>query len=161
MSKKLYRSEKNKVIARVCAGLADYFDMDVTLVRIIFVLIVLAGGSGVLIYIILWIIFPVDPVEGKEIKPGSKEAVDQFANEVKGKAEEIKEAFSKDEKGREECGTYEEKNKTERKVWPAIILLLVGVFFLAANFAPWFNWNKLWPLIIIFVGLVLIFRRRN
>ena len=161
MSKTLYRSEKNKIIAGVCAGLADYFDMDVTLVRIIFALIVLAGGSGVLIYIILWIIFPVNPVEGRDIKPGSKEAIDQFANEVRGKAEEIKEAFSKDEKGGEGCCAPEEKKKIERRVWPAIILLLVGVFFLAANFAPWFNWNKLWPLIIIFVGLVLIFRRRN
>lgn len=160
MDKKLYRSNKDKIIAGVCAGLAEYFDLDVTLVRIIFVVIVLAGGAGVLAYIILWILVPVNPGEGKFIKAGSKEAVDQFASEVKGKAEEIKDAFSKDEKGNEECCTPEEKKKTERRVWPAIILLVIGVFFLTANFTSWFTWEKLWPVLLILLALVMLFRRR-
>lgn len=58
MDKKLYRSETNKQIAGVCAGLAEYFDVDVTLVRIAFVVMMLMGGPGFLIYVVLWFVIP-------------------------------------------------------------------------------------------------------
>ncbi|GAB5492011.1 MAG: hypothetical protein Phog2KO_22260 [Phototrophicaceae bacterium] len=58
MAKKLHRSESNEKIAGVCAGLADYFDVDVTLVRIAFVALALMGGPGILLYIILWLVLP-------------------------------------------------------------------------------------------------------
>lgn len=58
MDKKLYRSETNKQIAGVCAGLAEYFDVDVTLVRIAFVVMMLMGGPGFLIYLVLWFVMP-------------------------------------------------------------------------------------------------------
>jgi phage shock protein PspC (stress-responsive transcriptional regulator) len=56
--KKLTRSKNNAFIAGVCAGLGEFFNLDPTLVRIIFVLFTLLGGSGVLLYIILWLIIP-------------------------------------------------------------------------------------------------------
>ena len=58
MQKKLYRSESNEKIAGVCAGLAEYFDVDVTLVRIAFVALSLIGGPGIMLYIILWLVLP-------------------------------------------------------------------------------------------------------
>jgi phage shock protein C len=58
MAKKLLRNESNKMIAGVCSGLADYFGVDATLVRIIFVVATVAFGIGVLPYIILWIVIP-------------------------------------------------------------------------------------------------------
>ena len=58
MQKKLYRIEADKKVAGVCTGLADYFDVDVTLVRIAFAVATLAGGPGVLIYAVLWWIMP-------------------------------------------------------------------------------------------------------
>lgn len=57
-SKKLYRSATNRSIAGVCGGLAEYFNVDTTLVRLAFVLFALAGGPGVLLYIILWVVMP-------------------------------------------------------------------------------------------------------
>lgn len=60
-AKKLYRSSTDKKIAGVCGGLAEYFDMDPTLMRILWVVFVLAGGSGILAYIIAWIIMPERP----------------------------------------------------------------------------------------------------
>lgn len=56
--KKLKRSSKNRVIGGVCAGLADYFNIDVVLVRAIFLASVLFGGVGLGLYLILWIIAP-------------------------------------------------------------------------------------------------------
>ena len=62
--KKLYRSVANKKIAGVCAGFAEYLDVDVTLVRLAAVLAVVFGGSGVLAYIIAWIVVPEEPYPG-------------------------------------------------------------------------------------------------
>ena len=58
MEKKFYLSTKNKKKAGVCGGLAEYFGLDATLVRIIFVLFTLAGGSGVLAYLVIWLVAP-------------------------------------------------------------------------------------------------------
>lgn len=56
--KKLYRDIDNKVFAGVCAGLAAYFQIDVTIIRVIFVVVFILGGSALLAYIILWVIMP-------------------------------------------------------------------------------------------------------
>lgn len=57
MSKSLRRSS-NSMIAGVCGGVANYFDIDPTVVRILWVLFVLLGCSGVLVYVIMWILMP-------------------------------------------------------------------------------------------------------
>ena len=58
MDRKLYRAEEDKMIAGVCAGLAEYFAIDPTLVRLAWVLFCALGGSGVLAYIICALIIP-------------------------------------------------------------------------------------------------------
>ena len=58
MSKKLYRSSTNKMIAGVCGGIAEHFDMDPTIVRLIWVVAVFGAGFGVLAYLVAWIIVP-------------------------------------------------------------------------------------------------------
>ena len=64
MEKRLYRDESDKILAGVSSGLAEYFEMDVTWVRIIFVFAAVFGFSGVIIYIILWIVVPPKPFIG-------------------------------------------------------------------------------------------------
>ena len=59
--KKLYRSNSEKIIAGVCGGVAKYFDMDPTIVRLIFVALALLGGPGILLYIIMLLVVPVEP----------------------------------------------------------------------------------------------------
>ena len=56
--KRLYKSENNKMIAGVCGGIAEYFDIDPTPVRLGFVVFSLAGGSGVLAYLIAAVVIP-------------------------------------------------------------------------------------------------------
>jgi phage shock protein C len=60
-SQRLFRSRTNKVFAGVCGGLAEYFDVDPIIIRIIFVLMVLFGGSGILLYIAAIFIVPLKP----------------------------------------------------------------------------------------------------
>lgn len=59
--KRLYRSRKDNMIAGVCGGLANYFNVDPTWVRLIFILLFFLGGSALLIYIIMWLIVPLAP----------------------------------------------------------------------------------------------------
>ncbi len=61
MEKKLRRSRSQKMIAGVCAGLADYFGLDATLLRVVYALLtVFTAFAGVLVYLILWLIIPYD-----------------------------------------------------------------------------------------------------
>ena len=63
MSKnKLYRSRSEVMLGGVCGGLADFFGLDVTVIRVIFVVMAILGGHGVLIYLLLWIIAPQEPL---------------------------------------------------------------------------------------------------
>ena len=59
--KRLMRSSTDKKIGGVCAGLADYFDLDPTIVRVVWLLAIFFGGTGLLIYFILWIALPLAP----------------------------------------------------------------------------------------------------
>ena len=61
-SRKLFRSSTEKMLGGVCGGLGKYFNVDPTLVRLVFVVATLLGGPGLLIYVILWIITPREPV---------------------------------------------------------------------------------------------------
>lgn len=59
--KRLYRSGKEKILAGVCGGIAEYFNVDPTIIRILWVLFSLGYGSGILAYIIAWFIVPKNP----------------------------------------------------------------------------------------------------
>ncbi|MDI9414054.1 MAG: PspC domain-containing protein [Bacillota bacterium] len=61
MAKKVYRSRRDKKIAGVCGGLAEYFNVDPTIIRLIWVILFFAYGLGLIPYIICWIIIPEDP----------------------------------------------------------------------------------------------------
>lgn len=62
--KKLYRDTETKLIVGVCAGIAEYFDLDVSLVRIGVVILGLAGGSAILAYLVAMFVIPPKPTNG-------------------------------------------------------------------------------------------------
>jgi phage shock protein C len=59
--RKLYRSKSNRQVAGVCGGLAEYFNLDPTLIRVLFIILAVLGGSGVILYVAMWIIVPKQP----------------------------------------------------------------------------------------------------
>jgi phage shock protein C len=59
MANRLQRSRNEKVIGGVCGGLAEYFNVDPVLVRVLFAVVTLMGGAGVLLYLILWVVVPL------------------------------------------------------------------------------------------------------
>ena len=61
-TKKLYRSRTERMIGGVCGGLGEYFDIDPTIVRLVFVIFALAGGPGLIAYLILLVVVPEEPM---------------------------------------------------------------------------------------------------
>jgi phage shock protein PspC (stress-responsive transcriptional regulator) len=66
-TKRLFRMRVGRVVAGVCAGLAAYFGIDPTLVRLAFALFTIFGGAGVLLYLVAWIVIPEDDGDGSSI----------------------------------------------------------------------------------------------
>ena len=57
-TRKLYRSRTNRQVAGVCGGLAEYFKVDATMIRVLVVLLAVLGGAGLVLYVAMWIIVP-------------------------------------------------------------------------------------------------------
>jgi phage shock protein C len=71
--RRLYRSRKDRMIGGVCGGLGEYLNVDPTLVRLLFVLFALTGGSGVLAYLIMLVVIPEEPWEKEAAAPTEEE----------------------------------------------------------------------------------------
>ena len=72
-SKKLYRSRTDRMAAGVCGGLGKYLGIDPTLVRLVFVLLLLFGvGSGLLVYLVMMIVMPLEPEALADIRSSSE-----------------------------------------------------------------------------------------
>jgi len=143
-TKRLYRSEKDRMIAGVCGGLGEYFKIDPVLIRLAFVLVTLAGGAGIIAYIILWIVIPS---ESSVMKPG-EDVIKENAQELKVKAE----TFAK------EAEKIADSGSAERIV--GLVMVIMGFIFLFGMFGGWV-WNfiwKLWPFAIIIPGLLILFK---
>jgi len=78
--RRLYRSRRDRVIGGVCGGLADYLNVDVTIIRIIWLLAVLFGGGGLVAYLIAWIIVPGEP--GTFLPSGEDDAADAASRQT-------------------------------------------------------------------------------
>ena len=139
---RLYRSETDKVIGGVAGGLGDYFGVDSTLIRLIFVLLTIFGGSGVLLYFILWLVMPSE----SQVMPGN-EHIRRNAQEIRSKAESFANSFR---------GT---SRRNDTRFWGGIIVITLGLMFLLDNFGIRFNFGHLWPLWLIVLGLVILMRK--
>lgn len=126
----------------VCAGIADYFDMDVTLLRVMFVVLTLLSGGGLLIlYLALALIMPVGDV------PVSTKSA---ATEVNDK--ETAAGMDKN---------YHNGGNTRNFV--GLGLILFGVWLLLGQFFPTFfllRWEFIWPILIILLGVLVAIKRR-
>ena len=61
-TRRLYRSRTDRKLAGVCGGLAQYLNTDPTLIRVLFVVLALLGGPGLVIYLLMWILVPEEPL---------------------------------------------------------------------------------------------------
>lgn len=148
MTDRLYRSGVDKKLGGVCGGLADYFDIDATLIRLIALITFFMGGTGLLVYLIAWIVIPLNPADQIGIHPRGvgdeiRSSVQDFSSNAQGFAEDLR-------------STQPEN----RKKYVGIALIVLGFFFLLDRWVPhFFNWGKMWPLLLIIIGMGIIWRR--
>lgn len=150
MYKKLYRSVTDKMIGGVCGGLAEYFEIDPVLVRLIFVLAVIFGGSGILAYIILWIIVPQKPYI---ITPFNTEKT----KEDDDTSSEEKKSYNPEFQIRGEF----KNTKNNKTIFAGAFLIVLGGIFLLDNFLPHFHFGDFWPLILIGLGIAIILNAKD
>lgn len=180
MEKKLFRNEHDKMIAGVASGLADYMQVEVTIVRLLFALsaIFMAGG-GLVAYIIMWIIVPVnnDPAakfskfndyfnKNNPNTPPFGNA-DPFAGPVGSGntnwTQPVSDAQKTPFETQANFGKLNKPNDTGRTIG-GLVLLVIGCFFLMRelDFIPdWFRFRNFWPVIFIVLGISIIAKSKR
>jgi phage shock protein PspC (stress-responsive transcriptional regulator) len=152
--KRFYRNTSDKKIAGVASGLADYFDLDPLLIRLIFIILALAGGGGVLIYIILWIVTPERPFE-----------MNQTQNNPTMENQQSSHGDQKPPEQTRQNKPVPPEQKTRGNLIGGLVLITLGILFLADEFIPNINFGDLWPIILIVIGAGLLInsfgRRRS
>lgn len=156
MDRRLYRSETDRVIWGVCGGMAKYFDIDPTIIRIIAVLSILFDGAGIIAYIILAIVIPSEKSRAAEPKDAVKENIEELKTSADNFGKEVRETFSA-------SSPQSRPELRNRRVWLGIILIAIGVVIVLTNFNIfwWFQWKYLWPVMLIIIGALVIFGTRK
>ena len=159
MDKRLYRSRSNRMIWGVCGGLAKYFDIDPTIVRLIAVLSIFLGGFGILAYIILALVVPLESSKATEPGDTIRENVEEMKETASKLGSELRSAFTT-EKGTPSVASTSDHRSLSIL---GIILIIFGVIFLLGSFNLfwWFKWRFLWPLIIVAIGVLIIWSSRK
>jgi phage shock protein C len=178
MNKKLYRDEYHKVLGGVCSGLAEYFEMDVTVVRLLFAFTFFIMGVGFIPYIILWIVLPkkgytfnnynnptvdytVPPQQpGGEAnttppqQPGNNPYTNTpytntpFTNSPFTNTPFTNSPFS------HPTGNVHVKHKSNAGIIVGVVLIIIGAAVLIDNYdlIPNFDFDRLWPVVLVVIG---------
>lgn len=151
--KRLLRNTKNKLIAGVAAGIADYFDLDPNVIRFLFIVLTAFGGSGILMYLLLWLLLPSDMSEANDSRDTVKENVQQMKDAVRGFTDQIK--------NEQPHAMNEKKGKSQQYL--GSILVILGILFLLKNLGliDLYLIQKFWPVLIIFLGVALVSQNEN
>jgi phage shock protein PspC (stress-responsive transcriptional regulator) len=165
MDRKLYRDEYHRKIAGVCAGLAEYFNVDVAIVRVIFVLALIFHGGGLLVYIIFWIVLPKKPlfinpnVDYRVPPQNPADSGNQFAG------------TSYTNPGTSFSNQPFPNEPFHNQPYPAprnttslvaivfgVVLIMIGGSILLNDFdiLPDWDFERLWPVILIVVGCAIM-----
>lgn len=163
MASKLYRSRDDRMLFGVCGGLAKYLGMDSTLVRVIMALLALAGGVGILLYIILAFLMPLEGSGRTEPRDVVVDNVVEIRDTAEDIGKGIKEAFTTGKSSTASEDTA--RLQARRRNAFGIVLIIIGGLFLLGTFGvlSWLRWAVLWPLALIAIGLFILFgvtRRR-
>jgi phage shock protein C len=148
--RRLYKSATDHVIGGVAGGVAEYLDVDPSLVRVFWVLLALiTGGVFLVIYIVMWIVVPLAPhapegaasPDGEPAQPGGAAPSGWNAN------------------------PRPMRRSSGGGSWIlGLILITVGLYFLAREYLTWLDLHRLWPLSLVALGILLLViavRRRD
>ena len=140
MNRRLYRCRDNRMIAGVASGTAEFFGLDPSLVRILWLVSIVFGGFTILLYIAMAIIVPLEPLSAAAAAARAAAAA----------------------AGVEPAGHLHRRGEGRLLTFLGVILLLIGGLALVDMFAPgWATWRQLWPLLFVGAGAFLVFNSRG
>ena len=183
MEKRLFRNENDKVIAGVSSGVATYMEVDVTIIRLLFVLSsIFLMGTGILVYIVMWIVVPVnynpaarfgkfnDFFKSQQTTGTSYEEPAGFAPAGNPTTESApnwsSSTFSESDFKKTNPTDYKfiKKNSDTGRTIGGLFLLVIGMFFLLNEFniiPHWFSLSRLWPLVFVAIGISFIAKSKR
>jgi len=141
---RLYRSRSDRMIFGVAGGMARWLDVDPAVVRLVWALLIIAGGVGLLLYIVAAIVVPEEPLGAMPPAggPGAPEAAAEGA-----------------QAGTTGWAGPRPTHRRDTSTAPMIIgvaLVLLGAWFLAERYISWLDNALLWPALLIVVGVLLL-----
>lgn len=137
MKNRLYRSESDKKIAGVCGGIAEYFGIDSTIIRLIWVISIAVYGTGLLVYIIAAIIMP------------TKEEIDTEMNMHQ----------DSDEVNKQKNSTFNgDFDKEKNRNFFGYLLIIVGAILISKRFIVlrWLSFKFLFPVTLVVLGVLIL-----
>ena len=152
MRERLYRSRTDRMLLGVAGGLARYLDIDASLVRIVWALLVFAGGAGILLYIVAAIVIPEEPVASGvgdlPPQPGDPTPVtDAVAGAAPGAAAGQPWGYR---------GGAERRERAGGAVLIGVVLVVIGAWLLLQRFLPEIDAEFVWPILLVLLGGALV-----
>jgi len=137
--KRLYKSRDDRVIAGVCGGVGEYFNIDPVLIRILWVVLAILGGSGILAYLVGMIIIPEPPEGASHREPEPRASVEKS------------------------------RRSTSQTVWGVVLIIigfivLMDQYHVFRFFSPDFwriSWGIIFPVFLIIIGAIVLFRHKE
>jgi len=149
MYKRLYRSTENRVIAGVCGGVAEYFNIDPAIARVVWIIAGIIGGSGIVAYIIAMIIMPL-----------STEASNNYNSRGSSTDESYEGKYGEDWSKKDRHSTFDSGRSGNVL---GIILIVLGAFFLLRQFGIlyWVRSEFSIAFVLIAIGAFIIYRGKR
>ena len=163
MYKKLYRDEYHKVLGGVCSGLAEYFEMDVTVVRLLFAFTFFIMGVGFIPYIILWIVLPKkgytfnnfnNPTVDYTVPPQQTDGQFDTPPQTGNPYSFGNNPYSNTPYGNNPIENIPVKHKSNAGIIVGVVLIIIGAAILIDNYdlIPDFDFDRLWPVVLVVIG---------
>jgi len=158
MNRRLYRSVVDRRIGGVAAGTATFFDIDPSIARVLWLLLAFfSGGVFFVVYLVMWAVVPEEPY------PAGAAAAHTTASPSGEAGDETPAATGSAVPASWPAATHAGSGPGGRVILGAI-LIVIGAWFLAAEFLPWLNWDLVWPIGLVVIGILVLataLRRSN
>lgn len=157
MKSRLERSNANRVIAGVCGGIAEYLAVDPTLVRVAFVVMGFFGGVGILAYIVLLILMPQPGQPAPFTKPVTSSASTDTTAPMDAESTATPQTMNVTPVD----PAVRQAEAERRRMAVGYLLIALGVVFLLSNAGAFrlVQWNYVWPLVLIGIGVLFLVQR--
>ncbi len=155
MMNRLYRSDTDRILGGVCGGLAQYLRLNPLIVRILLVILAMTNGLGLAIYLIMWVLVPTEGASSVRRGQIVRQNVEEIGQRARKLGADAREALE----GQRWLSSLGAGGKiSKRGLIIGSLLIIAGLSILLDNLGLlwWFGLGKLWPLIPIAIGSVIL-----